>query len=274
MHTDELELRTKDGLTLAGKIWRPEGQPKKIICLVHGHGEHIGRYEHFAAHFVECGIAIFAVDLRGHGKSEGKRGHAPSYDLLMSDVEELIKAARVEYNDTPIILYGHSMGGNLVAGFILQNNMKELEAAVLSSPWLTLAFDPPSAQVKLAKLVRKVLPSLTQHGKLDAQLLSKDPEVIKAYQDDPLVHDLVSPSLFLSIIKGGEDALRKANELKLRTLVMHGDDDKITSADSSRSFADDAGAEYKLWKGLKHEPHSEPEQKEVLTYVSDWILKK
>ncbi|MEQ9302122.1 MAG: alpha/beta hydrolase [Cyclobacteriaceae bacterium] len=274
MHTDELELRTKDGLTLTGKIWRPEGEPKKIICLVHGHGEHIGRYEHFAAHFVECGIALFAVDLRGHGKSEGKRGHAPSYDLLMSDVEELVKAARVEYNDTPIILYGHSMGGNLVAGFILQNNMKELEAAVLSSPWLTLAFDPPSVQVKLAKFVRKLLPSFTQHSKLDVQLLSKDPEVIKAYQEDPLVHDLVSPSLFLSIIKGGQDALSKASELKLPTLVMHGDDDKITSADSSGRFARDAGAEYKLWKGLKHEPHNEPEQKEVLTYVSDWILKK
>ena len=96
------------------------------------------RYEHFAAHFNEHDIGVFAVDLRGHGKSEGKRGHAPNYDLLLSDVEELIKAARVDFNDTPIVLYGHSMGGNLVASFILQNNMKELEAAVLSSPWLTL----------------------------------------------------------------------------------------------------------------------------------------
>lgn len=274
MQTNEIELRTKDGLTLSGKSWLPADAPKKIICLVHGHGEHIGRYEHFATHFIQDGIAVFAVDLRGHGRSEGKRGHAPSYELLMSDVEELIKAARIDYNNTPIILYGHSMGGNLVASFILKNNMKELEGAVLSSPWLTLAFDPPSAQVKLAKLVRKVLPSLTQHSKLNAQLLSKDPEVIKAYKNDPLVHDLVSPSLFLSILKGGEDALSKASQLKLRTLVMHGDDDKITSASSSRHFAKDGRAEYKLWKGLKHEPHNEPEQKEVLTFVSDWILKK
>lgn len=274
MHTNELELSTKDGLTLVGKNWLPENEPKRIICLVHGHGEHIGRYEHFATHFVDQGIAVFAVDLRGHGKSEGKRGHAPNYDLLLSDVEELIKSARVEYNDTPIILYGHSMGGNLVAGFILQNNMKELEAAVLSSPWLTLAFDPPSAQVKLAKLVRKILPSLTQHSKLDANLLSKDAQVVSAYQNDPLVHDLMSPSLFLGMLKGGQDALKKANELKLRTLVMHGDDDKITSADSSRQFAEDSGAEFKLWKGLKHEPHNEPEQNEVLNFVSDWILKK
>lgn len=274
MHTNELELRTKDGLSLSGKSWLPEGEPQKIICLVHGHGEHIGRYEHFAAHFVEKGIAVFAVDLRGHGKSEGKRGHTPNYELLLSDVEELIKAARVDHNDTPIILYGHSMGGNLVAGFILQNNMKELEAAVLSSPWLTLAFDPPSAQVRLAKIVRWIFPSLTQHSKLDAQLLSKDPAVIKAYQDDPLVHDLVSPSLFLSILKGGENALKKANELKLRTLVMHGDDDKITSAESSQTFAHEGGADFKLWSGVKHEPHNEPEQKEVLSFVSDWILNK
>lgn len=274
MQTNPLELRTKDGLNLKGKNWLPDDEPKKIICLVHGHGEHIGRYEAFANHFVGQGIAVFAVDLRGHGQSEGKRGHAPSYDLLLSDVEELIKAARLAYNDTPILLYGHSMGGNIVGGFILQNNMKELEAAILSSPWIKLAFDPPVAQVRLAKWVRKILPAITQHSKLDAHLLSRDPLVVSTYQNDPLVHDLISPSLFLSVLKGGQHMLDKAHGLKLRTLVMHGDEDKITSAASSREFAEKGKADFKLWQGLKHEPHNEPEKQQVLQFVTDWILKK
>ncbi len=274
MQTKELKIRTKDGLTLLGKSWLPEEEPTKIICLVHGHGEHIGRYEHFADFFVSKSIAVYAVDLRGHGKSGGKRGHTPDYELLISDVEELIKVARVEHNDTPIVLYGHSMGGNLVASFILQNNMKELESAVLSSPWLRLAFDPPASQVKLAKIANKLFPSLTQSSKLDANLLTKDPEVVKAYKQDPLVHDLISPRLFLSVIKAGEEALVKSKDLKIRTLVMHGKDDQITSAEASSSFAGSESAELKIWSGLKHEPHNEPEQNEVMEFVLEWVQKK
>ncbi|MEM8896268.1 MAG: lysophospholipase [Bacteroidota bacterium] len=274
MRTNELELRTKDGLTLLGNSWLPEGDPDKIICLVHGHGEHIGRYEHFAKFFVERSIGLYAIDLRGHGKSNGKRGHTPDYDLLVLDTEELIKAARVEYNDTPIILYGHSMGGNIVANFILQNNMKEIESAVLSSPWLRLAFEPPSGQLRLAKFANKILPGLTQSSKLDAQLLSKNPQVVEDYKNDPLVHDLISPRLFLGVIKAGEEAIAKANELKIRTLVMHGEDDKITSADASKEFVQSGAAEFKSWPTLKHEPHNEPEQDEVMQFVFDWIQKK
>ncbi len=279
MTVKDWDTRSKDGLKLHGKYWLPESAPSHIICLIHGHGEHIGRYEHVAAFFTEHNIAFFAMDMRGHGQSEGKRGHIPSYEMIFSDIEELIKRARIDYLETPIILYGHSLGGNFAANYIIHNKTNEIESLIISSPWLRLAFEPPAAKVNLARTMRRIWPSYSEHSKLDAQGLSHDQAVVKAYQEDPLVHDKISVSLFTRAIQYGEYAINHAPAISIPALLMHGEEDPITSIEASKAFVDKGKAHglpvtFQSWPTMKHEPHNELEKQKVLDFIADWILKK
>ncbi|MFH1320258.1 MAG: lysophospholipase [Bacteroidota bacterium] len=277
MPVQENEITANDGLTLKGKFWMPEFQPSCIVCIVHGLGEHIGRYNHVAEYFNKNNIAVFAYDLRGHGKSEGKRGHTASYDLLLDDVEIMLNKARSETNQKPpLFLYGHSLGGNIVANYIIKRNVSELSGAVISSPWLRLAFEPPAFKVILGQLMSKIYPALTQHNGIDPNDLSKDQEVVRAYIEDPLVHSKISAGMFVNAYKAGLWAIDNADKLKIPILVMHGGEDKITSAEATSEFVKNAGenAKLKIWEGLRHEPHNEIEKEEVLSYMKDWLLKE
>ncbi|MDQ3393384.1 MAG: lysophospholipase, partial [Bacteroidota bacterium] len=137
MNNEHLTLLSRDGLEIHARYWVPE-KPNAIICIVHGIGEHSGRYNEMALYMCSRGFTVFANDQRGHGKSGGKRGHSPSYSLLLDDVETLMKWARSQYPDLPLYLYGHSWGGNIVANFILKRKTKEVSGSILSSPWLEL----------------------------------------------------------------------------------------------------------------------------------------
>ena len=273
MTTETFELNARDGLKLFGQTWLPGGEPTAIICLVHGHGEHIGRYNHLGEFFASRGVAVFGMDLRGHGRSEGKRGHTPSYDHLLEDVEDLMKKARVEFIEQPIFLYGHSMGGNLVANFLVNRKTLELEGAILSSPWLRLAFDPPPAKVRLGKMMRRLWPSFSVASELDVNEISSVAEEVKKYVEDPLVHDRISPQLSLSIMEAGIKALEKAYELNIPVLVFHGRSDKITSPGASEEFAANSPefVTLKIWENLKHEPHNEYNKEEVMGFALKWI---
>lgn len=273
MTTETFELNARDGLKLFGQAWLPEGEPAAIVCLVHGLGEHIGRYNHLGDFFASRGVAVFGMDLRGHGRSEGKRGHTPSYDHLLEDVEDLMKKARVEFIEHPIFLYGHSMGGNLVANFLVNRKTLELEGAILSSPWLRLAFDPPPAKVRLGKVMRRLWPSFSVPNDLDVNEISSVAEEVKKYVEDPLVHDRISTQLSLSIMEAGIKALEKAHELNIPVLVFHGQSDKITSPRASEEFAANAPGfvTLKIWENLKHEPHNEYNKEEVMAFALEWI---
>jgi alpha-beta hydrolase superfamily lysophospholipase len=271
MQLREEKLQSKDGLILHGKCWLPETKPEKIICLVHGHGEHIGRYEELAAFFNSHNIGVYGIDMRGHGLSEGKRGHIPSYELVMSDIEELMKWARIEHHDAQLILYGHSLGGNYVTHFALSNEIKELAGVVISAPWLELALVPPKSKVALANFARRIYPSLLNSTGLDPNGLSHDQAIIDKYINDPLVHDQISANLFYKATMSGANSLEKAANLRLPALIMHGSEDPITSAKASQKFAEKAGITFKLWEGMKHEIHNEIGKEEVWEYTLHWI---
>ncbi|MEQ9307116.1 MAG: alpha/beta hydrolase, partial [Marinoscillum sp.] len=226
---------SQDGLRLYYRHWDCE-QPQKIVCIVHGHGEHSRRYNHVAEALNKADITVFALDLRGHGISEGKRGHAKSYLHLMSDVEEFLKTARAEYTDLPLYLYGHSMGGNLVANYMIRMNTNEISGFILTSPWLKLAFEPPAWKVRLGEIFDKIYPALTQPSELDASQLSKEATVVKAYKEDPLVHDKISARLFRIIVDSGIYALNSAKGIKVQGMVLHGNADNIIDWHSSRIF--------------------------------------
>lgn len=270
MVTEEFQLVSNEGLKLFGRSWVPQ-ETRAVVCLVHGLGEHIGRYEHVAEHFIKLGYALYAYDQRGHGQSKGKRGHADQ-ESLWNDVENIMKKARSEHLEVPMFLYGHSWGGNVVSNYLIRRNVKELTAAILTSPWFELSFKPPSWQIKLGRTMAKIYPAFTQSNRLNADFLSRDLQVGKDYIQDPLVHDQISAGLFLGTLDSGQYALENAQKLTIPTLVLHGTDDNITSFRASERFTQSSEqAQLKLWPDYRHETHNEIGKEEVLTFITDWL---
>ena len=267
----EFGLIALDGKTLYGKAWVPQ-DPLAMVCLIHGLGEHIDRYDHVARHLNHSGIALFGIDLRGHGHNEGKKGHARCQDLW-DDIESLMKHARLLFLDVPLFLYGHSWGGNIVSNFVLRRNSSEIQGVILSSPWLKLYFEPSSAEMTLAKLMSKVFPSFTRSNGLDASYLSRDPAIGEAYQKDALVHTRISAGLFSEATVNASYALQHASSVTQPVLIFHGTDDQITSSKGSEEFAGAASnSKLKLWPDMRHETHNEYGKEEVLDLVCQWLV--
>ena len=271
MITEGFSIVTSGGVNLYGKSYLPENAPKAIVCLVHGFGEHMGRYMHVIEKFVLNDIGQYAFDLRGHGKSEGKRGHG-SLQKMLNDVQELVILARRDFNDLPIFLFGHSMGGNLVANYLIRMISSEISGAIISSPWFELAFKEPPIQIFLGKIINNTFPSITFPDGLKPEELAHDQEVGIAYANDPLVQDKISARLFFDIKNGGKFAIDKANLIEIPLLVTHGEDDPITSKVASGEFAERSiNSEYKIWKGSKHESHNDVHKEEVIDYYVRWV---
>ena len=275
MKHSEFEFKTFDGLSLFGQSWQPEGRPRAVVCLVHGIGEHSGRYVHVADSLIQSGYALISFDLRGHGKSEGPRGHIPSYEAIMQDIYSLLEVSNKKFPQSPFFLYGHSLGGNLVLNYVLRRQ-SHLKGVIATAPWLRLAFEPPAFKVTLGKVMNKIRPSFSQSSGLDTKALSHDPKVVHAYENDPLVHDHISARMFIGIYQSGQWALEHALEFSLPLLLMHGGDDKIISVEASREFANkiNENCTLKVWDELYHEIHNEPEKEEVFKFLIDWLDKE
>jgi len=265
------ELKTKDGLTLRGRTWHIE-KPKAMVCLVHGHGEHSGRYNHVAEALNAVGFEMTAVDLRGHGLSDGPRGHAASYAILMSDLHLFLDDATTTRPELPVFLYGHSLGGNLVLYYAIEYK-PNIAGIVASAPALRLAFKPPIWKTTILRLLKKIHLNLTLPSGLDDTALSRDLNTLRAYRNDPLTHCRISPPLAIDMITYGEELLTRADELEYPTLLLHGSDDRITSSPATREFSEkiSAGCTLQIWEGLLHELHNEPEKNNVLSFISDWL---
>ncbi len=267
-----LNWKSNDGLDIFGQKW--EGQiaaPKGVICLVHGFGEHSSRYEHVAQFFIDHNYAVIAYDARGHGRSGGKRGHFVSYEEFLNDVDNLLKQADIHFPNLPKIIYGHSMGGQVVANFAIKRHPK-VAGIILSSPFFQPGFAPPAIKLAAGRLMRNLIPSFSLPSGLDVNAISRDKEVVKKYSNDPLVFDSISSKMGIELIEFGEEAVQHANQLKLPALLFHGTADKLTSFDKSKEFAANAGNNVTFieYKGLYHECHNEPEKAEVLQNMLKW----
>ncbi len=272
MKTFETSMQNRAGLKFSGRGWEPGKQPKAVVILVHGHGEHVGRYAHVGEAFAGAGFALLGFDLRGHGNSGGPRGHTPSYEALIDDLADFIAQGAARYPKIPIFLYGHSLGGNLVLNFALRRNPR-LAGVIATGPWLKLAFEPPAMQVTLARTLNKVAPGFTQKSGLETAALSHDAQVEKKYVSDPLNHDKISARLFVVMYESGLWALEHASEFPLPLLLMHGTADRLTSATASRDFAERGGKKvtWRSWDGGYHEIHNEPLKAEVLETMVKWM---
>lgn len=271
MKLSDVNWTATDGLPLVGRCWEPAGEPRAVICLVHGLGEHCGRYGHVAAALNEAGYAVLACDKRGHGRSGGKRGVIPSYDALMDDIGLLLAQAEQRFPGKPRFLYGHSLGGNEVLNYALRRK-PDLVGVIATSPGLRTAFKPPALQLAAGRLMNRLWPAFTLPNGLELAALSRDPAIIAAYQADPLVHDRLSARLGIELLRSGEWAIAHAAEFPVPLLLMHGTADRLTSHQASQEFAAKApNCTLKLWEGLYHETHNEPEKADVIRFLIEWL---
>lgn len=271
MHKRTFSWKAADGVSIHGCEWQ-SAEPKAVVCLTHGLGEHIERYEHMAQWFNARGFAVIGFDRRGHGQSGGKRGHSPALEVLLDEIAQLLVEARTAYQDLPLFLYGHSQGGGLALSYVLRRNPR-ITGVIASAPWIQLSFTPPPALIALGKLMRKWYPGFLQPNNLDPQLLSRDAEVVEAYKQDPLVHDRISAAVGIDMMKEGDWIMAQKGGFPIPLLIIHGTTDGVTSMEASEVFTGqlEGDVTFKAWPKMYHELHNEPEKEQVFQYVSDWL---
>ena len=245
--------------------------PRAAILMIHGLGEHAGRYNVWADRFNTAGIVFRAFDLPGHGLSGGKRGVMPEFSKVFSIIGSLLDGLKSDFPGLPVFLYGHSLGGGLLLNMLI-NSTPDVTGAIVTSPWIRLTETPPPFKVWLAGISRKIIPGMTQQSGLKTLYLSHDPDVVAAYKNDPLVHSLISAGLFASMTDAAEETLRRASEIRIPLLLTHGRDDMITSPSGTVEVAGSApAATLKLWDGAYHEVHNDRMKDEHFEFICEWI---
>jgi alpha-beta hydrolase superfamily lysophospholipase len=269
----DFNIKLSNGQILKGMIHSPGENTKAVVILVHGLGEHIQRYNHWADLFKKEGIGFAGVDLPGHGRSDGRRGNIRSYKLLGEMLDILIKTTLRTFPGIPVFIYGHSLGGGIVLEYLIKKNPK-IKGAIVTSPWLRLSFEPSKMKIMMASVMKYLLPGLIQPSGLIVSHISHDGNVVEKYERDPLVHGKISVSLFHGAMSAARYSLEHASELKVPTLLIHGSDDLICSPDGSREFVSkNSKTELKIWDGGYHELQNEPFKDEVFKYIINWMKK-
>ena len=250
--------------------WLPEGDPAGVVCLVHGLGEHSGRYGHVAERLTDAGYAVFALDLRGHGNSGGSRGDLRVPDAV-SDIADLVHDAKTQYPDIPSFLYGHSLGALLSMTYAVRRS-PSLNGVIASAPALDSELRDQKVKFFMANLLGSFAPGVTIPTGLDAQGVSRDPEVVQAYLDDPLVHDKGSLGLAKQTFEA-MDQMMARTDFPLPLLIVHGQADRLTVPAASKRFCEQCSGDVTLveYDEMFHEPHNEPEQAEVMAEVLTWM---
>lgn len=268
----ESSITNADRQKLFVREWLPEKDPKAVILYVHGLGSHSGRMEHWAERFAEKGIAFVAYDQRGHGKSDGKRGHPKHVKKLIEDTKMMVGSLRDSFPDIPVILYGHSMGGNIAINYVISET-RTADALIASSPWLKLTNEPPKFLAKIVHFLVPIAPGLAISNGLDHNDISSDKEECVKYTNDPLVHGKISLGLVSSIFDSGLNALRNVYKINCPFLLMHGTADNICSPKASEEYVMNTSdrTRLKLWEGAFHELHNEPNRDEVFDYIDSWL---
>jgi len=263
-----------DGENIALQDWPlPEGAAMRgVVLLVHGLGEHAGRYDALATRLNDWGFAVRGYDQYGHGESSGARGGLPASNRLLEDLVDVIENTRVRIgNAVPIIVLGHSMGG-LVAGSLVAQRAAAIQGLVLSSPALGTRLNP--VQKLLLATLPRIAPNLGVSNGLDPQALSRDPQVVAAYRADRLVHDRICPRLALFIADAGRDVIRRAAEWNVPTLLLYAGADRLVDPAASAAFARSAPPALvtgRCFDDFYHEIFNEPQADRVFDTLRRWL---
>ncbi len=270
--THDTGTRTSpDGTTLFTRRWTPDRPTRAVVALVHGVHEHSGRYAYLASALMARGVAVRALDLRGHGQSDGQRGQVEAFDDYVTDVAPFVEEVLADA-DVPVFLMGHSMGGLVVAATVVERGTDGLAGVVLSSPALQVS--APALLRKAAPVVARWLPN-TPVSRLDLSLLSRDPTVARSYREDPLtIKRGVTARLGLEILTATERVRQRPEAFDVPLYLFHGTADKLTEPDGTRWLAEHAATDdvtLKVYDGYYHETMNEPERDDVIAALADWI---
>lgn len=276
---------TRDGITQLQRRWQPAAVPdggthggpqsggpeaagptRSAVLLVHGIGEHSGRYDHVGRFLAARGHDVLAFDNRGHGQSGGRRGHVDHFGQFLDDVEDHVLERR--QLGLPVVLIGHSLGGLISATYVVEGRPAP-DLLVLSAPALKAQI--PAWQRRLAPVLARVWPTVFVPGGIDGALLSRDPEVQRAYLSDPLRVAGSTAGLGQQIFAAMETTTANLARITLPTYVLHGSEDNLVPLAASQPLEGRPNVTYRRWEGLRHECFNEPNRDEVLGEMADWI---
>jgi len=255
------------------QAWLPEGNVNAVLFIVHGLGEHSGRYQNVVNHFVPLGYAIYALDHLGHGKSEGEREMVVRFEDFTGTLTIFYKMVTGWQPGKPVFLLGHSMGG-LIASYYLLDQQSGFKGAVISAPAIKIGESITPVTIMLGKILSKLAPGMGMLG-LDVNTISRDPQVVTAYANDPLVfHGKTPARLAGEMLRGMLRVTAEVGKIKLPFIVLQGSEDKLVDPRGAQMLYDGSSSTdktIKVYEGLYHEVFNEPERARVLGDVEAWL---
>ena len=265
-------IESKTGYRIFIRSWVPEIKPKINILIVHGLGEHSGRYKNFAKNFENKKVGIYSFDLIGHGKSSGLKGHIGNFEEFIDATEDALIYVRKQNLDIPIVLFGHSLGGLISLFFLIERESREIHSSIISSPWIKTVVRIPPLLIIFQKLLKNIIPMMRLNNRLETAHLSKDERVVNEYENDKLVHNKISLNLFSEITNAINLVLEKSDRIKIKTLLYHGNEDKIISAEGTKHVSEKINkSNFHLFNNVYHEPHNDLEKNEVYNKIFEFI---
>jgi alpha-beta hydrolase superfamily lysophospholipase len=276
----EAALRRTEGwhsapgeIAIFRRAWLPVRDPRRVLLVVHGFGEHCGRYDEFAAWFAARGCAVYGYDQRGHGRSGGIRTHVDSFDEFLDDLGAIHELVREEQAGLPLTLVGHSMGG-LIGLAYLALRRPTLRSAIISAPALAPDLAVPAWRALLARTLRRLAPRFAMASGLDLTGLSRDESVLRRYLADPLVVRTMTASLGAELMATAPRVREYAGAIETPVLLMHGAADPLCLASASEEFAAKLrapGSALRIYPDLRHEIFNEPERERVFGEAWKWL---
>lgn len=268
------EMLAGAGMRLHYRSWIPDGEPRAVVLVSHGHGEHGGRYAELARHLAERGMAVHAIDHRGHGRSGGPRGHVDRFDDYVRDLETWRGAVTAKLPaDLPVFLLGHSLGGLIAIRHLQAHPEADFRGAVLSAPLLGIAVRPPRWKTALSGVFSRILPRLPFSNELDPSMLSTAPGYVEAARADKLLHPTITPRLFTEMGAAMRAAFTQPDSIRIPLLVLAPTGDRVVAPEAVARFASacPGDVEVRRYEGFQHEALNETERHRVMDDVTAWL---
>lgn len=267
------------GLDLFYQSWEPASRTKAdrsdvpVMVFIHGMAEHSDRYEFPITYFISRGFTVYAMDLRGHGNSGGKRSYAESLDELLEDIDRFLDRVKMEQSGRKLFLVGHSFGGQLVLNYGARHP-GEIDGIIVSSPNIRLKMRLPIVKRLIAPVLSKLLPTLALGNEIDPALVSKDEKVVRAYRQDKMIQKKITTRLADIVLENQLNIMDLAPKYRVPTLFMHAGDDCICSPEGTEEFYRKAAArdkELRIYDGFYHELFNEVGREMVFRDMEKWI---
>lgn len=276
IHFEEQTILSSEGARLFLKSPEMRGAIVAEAVFTHGLGEHSDRYHPVVAALAEKGVRLWVYDLRGHGRSSGRRGDIARYELFLDDLQGVVQVAAK--SKRPLFLMGHSMGAQITLSYLYRRPLPlHFCGAVAASPWLRLAFEPACWRLVIGRVVSTIFPAFTQRMDENAEKLSRDPDHLRTLPGRSLMHRRISTRLFFGVKAAGEEALQHAPEICAPLLLIHGDDDHVTSLPATQEFFERAASSDKrlsIYQGARHETHNDLCRDAVIGEIGRWMTER